>query len=161
MDSLYLCCIRAYHQTFGATVFVTYAGFWLSFAIINIPWFGIQAAYAGAPDQLENAVGLYLCGWAVVTFIFLVGSLKSSVALVGIFFFLHLTFWLMAAAALEQSAALNKAGGATGLVSAIEPERSLKIRSRLLLDTGLSPPVSIHRTRPTSPYLRAILGAKH
>lgn len=46
-----------------------------------IPQFGVVAAYAENPAMLENALGLYLCIWGVVTILFIIASQKSSVAL--------------------------------------------------------------------------------
>ena len=82
-------------NTFGATAFTSYGSFWFSFALIYWPGSGILAAYTtagGAPAdgaaQLNQALGLYLTAWALVTFIFLIASLRSSVGLIGVFFFL-------------------------------------------------------------------------
>ena len=43
----------------------------MSFATILIPGSGITAAYTGKPDQLRDAIGIYLITWFIVTFIFL------------------------------------------------------------------------------------------
>jgi len=72
-------------NTFGATAFASYGGFWLSFATLFIPQFGVvsesgfhfnpddrgvrlfadltfSAAYTSA-SELESAIGLYLATW--------------------------------------------------------------------------------------------------
>lgn len=63
-------------NTFGATAFCSYGGFWWSYAALLIPWFGVNDAYtkAGATaeagtEMLANATGLYLVAWFIFTFI--------------------------------------------------------------------------------------------
>ena len=55
--------------TFSA--FSLYGGFWLAYAAILHPGFGVSAAYADHPGQLGDAVGVFLAAWFVLTFIFL------------------------------------------------------------------------------------------
>ncbi|KAA1123450.1 hypothetical protein PGTUg99_012243 [Puccinia graminis f. sp. tritici] len=50
-------------NTFGATAFSSYGGFWISFGLILSPSSGILAAYATKKDELESALGLYLFSW--------------------------------------------------------------------------------------------------
>ncbi|KAK1922478.1 GPR1/FUN34/yaaH family-domain-containing protein [Papiliotrema laurentii] len=104
-------------NTFGATAFSSYGGFWFSFAALYIPQFEIAKAYA-SEREFANAVGIYLISWALITLIFLIASLRSSVALVSLFFMLHLTFWLLAAGELAPSPNCGKAGGITGVITA-------------------------------------------
>nr|CAG8569867.1 11345_t:CDS:2 [Entrophospora candida] len=52
-------------NTFGATAFSSYGGFWLSFGVIFIPGFNIVAAYGDNKAQFETAVGIYLIGWTL------------------------------------------------------------------------------------------------
>lgn len=74
---------------FGATAFSSYGAFWFSYAAIFIPNSGILAAYEGeTAAQLPQALGFYLLSWFLVTFVFLIASLRSSVGLVSVFFFL-------------------------------------------------------------------------
>ncbi|WWD21087.1 hypothetical protein CI109_105568 [Kwoniella shandongensis] len=105
-------------NTFGATAFTSYGGFWLSFAVLYIPQFEVVAAYGTEIKELDSALGLYLITWGIVTFIFLLACLKSSVALVSVFFFLTITFFLLAAGFLAGSVTATKAGGGFGLVTA-------------------------------------------
>jgi len=108
-------------NTFGATAFSSYGGFWISFALIYWPNSGIIAAYTTDPanaPQLENAVGFYLAGWFIFTFICLVGCLRSSVGLIALFFCLDLTFLLLMAGAFSGHEKVNKAGGAFGILTA-------------------------------------------
>lgn len=110
-------------NTFGATAFCSYGAFWWSFAIIFIPWFNIQASVTGL--ELDSALSIYLAAWFIFTFIMLAASFRSSVGLVALFFFLDITFLLLfvhyicAANGLSTaSAALQKAGGAFGILTA-------------------------------------------
>src|SRR5438045_3410703 len=70
-------------NTFGATAFTSYGAFWLSFAAIFLPGFGILAAFVPkggiAPDPaiLHPALGLYLLGWTIFTGLMFLGTLRS------------------------------------------------------------------------------------
>lgn len=79
----------------------------LSPSLAQWPGSGILDAYEGnAAAQLDQALGFYLTAWAVVTFIFLLASLRSSVGLVSVFFFLVITFVLLAAVSTARSVLL-------------------------------------------------------
>ncbi|POW01181.1 hypothetical protein PSTT_12651 [Puccinia striiformis] len=106
-------------NTFGATAFSSYGGFWISFGLILSPNSGILAAYANKKHELESALGLYLFSWFIFTTIMLLGSLRTSVALVALFSFLDVTFLLLAIGKLSTHAApLTKAGGVFGVITA-------------------------------------------
>jgi uncharacterized protein len=47
-------------NTFGALAFTSYGAFWISFATLFIPFFGIAAAYDADPSEFTNALGHYL-----------------------------------------------------------------------------------------------------
>lgn len=103
-------------NTFGATAFTSYGGFWISFGILLTPGFGILDALK---DDLNSALALYLSTWFIFTFIMFIASLRSNVGLVALFFMLDLTFLLLTIAnALPQHPNLNVAGGALGIVTA-------------------------------------------
>jgi len=106
-------------NTFGATAFSSYGGFWLSFAAIFIPSSGILDAYATDPTELNNALGIYLMTWFCFTFIMFIATHKASVAVSAVFFFLWITFLLLGVGALQNSTAIHKAGGALGIVTAM------------------------------------------
>ncbi|KAG0147763.1 hypothetical protein CROQUDRAFT_450895 [Cronartium quercuum f. sp. fusiforme G11] len=106
-------------NTFGATAFSSYGGFWISFGLVFWPQSGILAAYTTEAAQLENALGLYLFTWFIFTFILLVASLRSSLGLVSLFFFLDVTFLLLALGKFyPETHSITHAGGALGLVTA-------------------------------------------
>jgi hypothetical protein len=105
-------------NTFGATAFSSYGAFWLSFATFYIPDLGVVASYKTDVEMLEGALGIYLSCWFIITFLFLIASLRSNVALVGVFFFLTITFMLLMISKFTGSLAIQKAGGALGIVTA-------------------------------------------
>jgi len=106
-------------NTFGATAFSMYGAFWMSYATIFIPGSGILTSYTSA-SELSNALGIYLMMWFIVTFLLFVASLRRSVGLMALFFFLTLTFMLLGISKLvvSTSAATTKAGGALGIITA-------------------------------------------
>ncbi|KAG9299263.1 hypothetical protein G9A89_013911 [Geosiphon pyriformis] len=65
-------------NTFGATVFSSYAGFWLSFSFIFFPFTGVNEAYKMAPDQYQNALGVFLMAWALFLTAFIAWYLAMS-----------------------------------------------------------------------------------
>lgn len=108
-------------NTFGATAFSSYGAFWFSFGLIFWPGSGIlgtNGAYAGNTAMFDQALGFYLIAWFIVTFIFLIAALRSSVGLVAVFFFLTITFILLAAHAFTGVSTVGVAGGAFGIITA-------------------------------------------
>jgi len=122
-------------NTFGATALSSYGGFWISFAIILTPGgFNIGEAYATTDaagnstgvgvNALNYALGYFLAGWFIFTFLLLICTLKSTVAFFLLFFFLDLAFLLLFLAHLyadgegNVDVKLNKAGGYFGLFAA-------------------------------------------
>jgi len=106
-------------NTFGATAFTSYGAFWLSFGTIFIPNSGIIAAYSDDLGMLTDTLGIYLLGWMVVTFIFFIGSLRKSIGLTALFFFLTLTFLVLAVSQLMRKDNIGKAGGYLGIITAL------------------------------------------
>jgi succinate-acetate transporter protein len=77
------------NNTFGATAFVSFGAFWLSFAAIFIPGFGVNLTkLPGA----AAAVGFYLMGWAIFTGFMAIAATRLNGALLGVFVLLFLTF---------------------------------------------------------------------
>lgn len=56
---------------FAAVAFTSYGAFWLSFATLFIPNSGIADAYSADPGMEQDAIGIYLLSWMIVTFLFL------------------------------------------------------------------------------------------
>jgi len=110
-------------NTFGATALSSYGGFWLSFACIFVPFFDIASAYSPDSDggaALNSAVGIYLMGWFIFTFLLVLCTLKSTVAFFSLFFFLDLAFLFLAIGYFKSAnTKYLSAGGAFGLIAAI------------------------------------------
>jgi GPR1/FUN34/yaaH family len=52
--------------------FSSYGAFWLSFATLFIPGSGVADAYKTAkPGMEDDAIGIFLLAWMIVTFLFL------------------------------------------------------------------------------------------
>src|SRR6266436_4818613 len=83
-------------NTFGATAFCSYGGFWLAVAFTLAPLFGgknlVDLASAGAATDAAKGVGIFLLGWTIFTGMMFLGTLRSNLALMAVFFFLFLTF---------------------------------------------------------------------
>lgn len=90
-------------NTFGATAFASYGAFWLSYAAILIPWFGVHDGYLGHEADVAPAVAIFLLGWAIFTFLMWFGTLKANVALSALFAFLTVTFVLLSIAEFKGS----------------------------------------------------------
>lgn len=128
-------------NTFGATVFNSYASFAFSYALIFFPAVrflppcnrcsqtyllvqtGIMAAYT-EPGQttpgpeFDQAVSLYLWAWFGVTFAFCIAAWRSSVALLGALVFFELDLLLLASGYMTGSQGCIKAGNAIGFIAA-------------------------------------------
>lgn len=130
-------------NTFGATALSSYGGFWVAFAIVLTPGgFRIEATLK---NEFLASLGLFLFvsnpepftrtttvlqaanpqsqGWFIFTFILVLCTLKSTVAFFLLFFFLDITYLLLALAFVlpvdgKPNLKLQKAGGLFGLLSA-------------------------------------------
>lgn len=107
----------AVENTFGGLALSSYGGFWMSYAAIQIPWFGIKAAYADERG-LQVAVGFFLLGWTIFTFMLLLATVKSTVAFFSLFFFLDLTFLMLSIGDLGGVHNCTRAGGVLGVITA-------------------------------------------
>jgi succinate-acetate transporter protein len=104
-------------NTFGATAFTSYGAFWLSFAALLIPGFGVGLGLATGPTGL--GVGLYLLGWTIFTGIMMLGTFRINGALVAVFVALFITFLLLTLGELTSSTSMHQLGGWLGIVTAI------------------------------------------
>jgi hypothetical protein len=104
-------------NAFGATAFTSYGAFWMSYATILIPGSGIISAFKD-PVELDSALGIYLIAWFMVTFLLFIVTLRKSVALAVLFAFLGITFLVLAIGTFSGVAAIGKAGGGLGVITA-------------------------------------------
>ena len=96
----------------------SYGGFWGAWAAIQVDSFGIVAAYGDDKTQLRYALGIFLIGWFIFTFFLMLLTVKSTVAFFLIFFFLSITFLLLAISEFSAKTSVKKAGGVFGLITA-------------------------------------------
>lgn len=112
-------------NTFGATALSSYGGFWISYAILLTPNWGITAKTGPYEGNVYSVLGFFLTGWFIFTTILLLCTLRSTVAFFLLFFTLDLAFLFLA---MEQYAndlgnksaglALQKTGGFFGFLAA-------------------------------------------
>jgi succinate-acetate transporter protein len=110
-------------NTFGATAFCSYAGFWLALGFVLLPPSGIAASLIKS-NTLSQGVGVFLLGWTIFTGLMFIGTLRISVALIAVFGLLFLTFlaltigWL-AGAGTDTFKTWVGIGGWLGIVTAL------------------------------------------
>ncbi|NLT29860.1 MAG: acetate uptake transporter [Propionibacterium sp.] len=101
------------NSTFGAIVFCSYGGFWMSF------WYYVTfVAPDLPPDSAHLATGVFLLGWTLFTVYLTVAASKVHTMMLVTFVILLITFVLLTVGALGSVTALTRIGGFTGLVTA-------------------------------------------
>jgi uncharacterized protein len=104
-------------NTFGATAFCSYGGFWLAVGVIFTPAFGVLDAYKAG--GLGTALGIFLLGWTIFTGLMFLGTLRINGALIVVFGLLFLTFLSLTLGALLGAAGLTVLGGYLGIITAL------------------------------------------
>jgi len=107
-------------NTFGATVFSSYGGFWMSYAALFINAFGFLDGYANAPiSDLNNDVGIYLLAWCIFSFLMLICCHRATIVLFALFLTVSLTFLILAIGKFSgDDIVLQRIGGIFGIVAA-------------------------------------------
>ncbi|KAJ2068168.1 hypothetical protein GGI08_001013 [Coemansia sp. S2] len=105
-------------NTFGATAFSSYGGFWMSYAAILKPDYGILDALSKA-GTTHHALGIFLLGWVIMTFIFLLATLRTNLGMCLLFAFLDITFILLCAGEWTDRPHVTQAGGYFGMFTAL------------------------------------------
>ncbi len=110
-------------NTFGATAFCSYGGFWMALGFVLLPGTGIAAALV-ATKTLGPALAVFLLGWTIFTLVMLIGTFRISGALVAVFGLLFLTFLSLTlgwwtGGALLPSTTWIQIGGWLGIVTAL------------------------------------------
>jgi uncharacterized protein len=101
-------------NTFGATAFASYGAFWLSY------WAFVQFFAKDVPKaDAGHAVGLYLIAWGIFTAYMFVASLRTTGAIVVVFFLLAVTFIVLGIGNAGAHSGIVKAGGWIGLATAL------------------------------------------
>ncbi|KAJ1941809.1 hypothetical protein FBU59_003390 [Linderina macrospora] len=110
----------ASNNTFGATAFSSYGGFWMAYGVIITPAFGVLDALTKAGGDVKaHALGIFLLGWVIMTFIFFLATLRTNLGLCLLFAFLDITFILLCAGDWTGKAKVTQAGGYFGLFTAL------------------------------------------
>jgi len=110
-------------NTFGATAFCSYGGFWLAVGFLFLPGTGILASLV-ATRALGPALSVFFLGWTIFTGLMLIATFRLNGALVVVFALLFLTFLALtigwwAGGALLPSSTWIQIGGWLGIVTAI------------------------------------------
>ncbi|KAG9299262.1 hypothetical protein G9A89_013910 [Geosiphon pyriformis] len=109
-----------YHgNTFSATVFSSYGGFWMSFGLIYLPFTGIVKSYEGREDEFEHAIGIYLISWTIFTFIMFICSLRTKIGLTAALFVLTITYIFLVLKKFTGNHLFDQIGGSLGVVTAV------------------------------------------
>lgn len=98
-------------NTFGATAFMSYGAFWMSFA-------GIFIIPGVATSLGPNSVGLFLLAWTIFTFYMMLGSFRLNGALTATFVLLFLAFIFLTIGAFG-TASMTTIGGYLGILTAL------------------------------------------
>ena len=106
-------------DTFSMTVFSSFGGFWISWGCINTDQFHSITGYGADTTQLNNAIGFFLAGWTVFTFLMLMCTLKNSWGLFLLLFFLDLTFLMLCIGSFINNNHVKMAGGYFGILSSM------------------------------------------
>ena len=101
-------------NTFGATAFCSYGGFWLSFWYLTG-----HTDLSGAGKDINQGLGLYLLCWGVFTLYMTVAALKTNSAVLAVFVLLTITYILLGWGEFANSSGLSKAGGYVGIATAL------------------------------------------
>jgi uncharacterized protein len=102
-------------NTFGATAFCTYGGFWLAFAFYG--WFFEADAVKAGVDG--TATGMFLLVFTIVTAYLTLAALRTTGALIAVFTLLTLTFLALTIGSLAGSTGIGEVGGYLGILTAI------------------------------------------
>ncbi|KIJ11521.1 hypothetical protein PAXINDRAFT_84340 [Paxillus involutus ATCC 200175] len=106
---------------YACTVFITYGCFNFSYGAFYLPGIGIAAAYSvdGVPtEEFHRAMGIYLGIWSLITFLFILGAIRTTLPTVGTLGFTFISLACLSANAFTGNPHLATAGGALGVIAA-------------------------------------------
>jgi succinate-acetate transporter protein len=110
------------NNTFGATAFSTYGGFWLGlgFYVQHVAPTAVKAAAGGDPESLiQNDLGWILLAFAIFNTYMLLMSTQVNAAVFLVFLTLEITEIVLFIGNLSHSAGTVKLGGWIGVLTAI------------------------------------------
>ena len=102
------------NRTFTSVVFISYGLFWWSLIFVLI---FSAVGVAPAPDDI--GMGFYLFIWGVLSFGFLVASVKRPKVIFLVFLTVVLLFWLLAIEKWTNDPKVGKAAGIDGIICSI------------------------------------------
>lgn len=101
------------NSTFGAVVFCSYAGFWMSF------WYYVTFVAPRLPkESAHTATGIFLLAWTLLTVYLTVAASRVHRAMLITFVLLLITFIMLTVGALAGATAATRIGGWLGIVTA-------------------------------------------
>jgi uncharacterized protein len=100
------------NNTFGATAFTAYGGFWLSLVAL---WLIPKTQFGSAFKSSETGVAWYLLMWGLFTLFMFVATLKLNRVLQTIFLSLTVLFFLLAISDFSGNAQLKIIAGYEGI----------------------------------------------
>ncbi|MGD9959584.1 acetate uptake transporter [Nocardioides sp.] len=100
-------------ETFAGMVFTTYAGFWLSYALLVQFYAPMVTADAAA------ITGMFLLAWAIFSTYMLLAALRTNLTTIAIFVVLCAVFYLAAFGAFASSTGLGHLAGYLLIVDAL------------------------------------------
>lgn len=95
-------------ETFAATVFTAYAGFWISFYLVVIVFLPQVTAAKGPTSTI---LGWYLLAWSIFTTYMFLASLKVTVTVAAILGLLAVVFWTLTIGTFTQNTGLSHFSG--------------------------------------------------
>lgn len=101
-------------NTFGATAFSSFGGFWIAV------YFLVDVGKLD-PGAAKNAAlyGTFFLGWTIFTFYMTIASLRVTGAVLAVFVLLTITYVLLTIGAYQGLANVTKAGGGVGVATAV------------------------------------------
>jgi succinate-acetate transporter protein len=107
-------------NTFGATAFATYGGFWLGLAtFVLLVVFGKVPTTGTTAVNINNALGWYLVAFAIFNTYMMLWSTRVNVALFLVFLTLEATEIILAIGYFGDATGVIKVGGYVGVVTAL------------------------------------------
>lgn len=101
-------------NTFGATAFCSYGGFWVAF------WWLAERDLGNLGPEGYKVVGVFLLAWAIFTFYMAIAAMRVSMAVLAVFVLLTITFVILAIGWFDkESANVIKIGGYLGILTAL------------------------------------------
>lgn len=106
-------------NTFGATAFSSYGGFWLAVGFIFAPGSGILDSFTKTSTALHPALGLFMLAWTIFTGVMFLGTLRRNMALMVLFALLFLTFLALTTSELYDTVTFQPIAGWLGIATAV------------------------------------------